>query len=602
MRIDGSTCAQTHLDEESGAVVLRRLHPRIASYNDLVVYLMRCNMDIKFIGSGEAAKALIYYITDYITKPSLPIHVGLGALSYAIQRTNEKYPRLEEAIGAGSSKGALTLTVNRMISRQELSQQQVMSYLVGGGDVYSSHTFRVLHWGSFDRLFKNDDHDMDGHREITQEVRDIEDTTDAEDTSMLTLEPGSISSMSQQEDYMHRSTDAAFEELSLYEFVGIVEKIRRPPQDNTETMREDTSEYARNARRHGRTAEPRGFFSSRLHRQHDTHMLRKRTCWTIPVILGDRTPRSDREDNERQAWARMMLILFVPWRQLSDLRSRSEDWITAFERHRPTLTPRKLELIANMNVLSECRDARDSFHDMRRAEALAVLRDGLPVDIRARHSGMDDDIEGQEFQLFDKPGYVDAYENVHELAMSQSALDDRVGAKTRELLDCCYGGFTAPISSTSHNKTVGTTRDESRVREDDDEHSIQKQKAVMNLLKRQRRPEFSDEDTKDRPTKRRRRTEVVENVAAMTLEEGMVRGKPGPRKLSDEVDIERLIEDIVKEKNLQDNPEQERAFRIIAEHVHRGKDQLLMYIAGVGGTGKTHVVRAILDLFAQLNR
>ncbi|KIM73163.1 hypothetical protein PILCRDRAFT_81364 [Piloderma croceum F 1598] len=49
---------------------------------------MKCNMDIKFIGSGEAVKALIYYITDYITKASLPTHVGLAALSYAIQKTN----------------------------------------------------------------------------------------------------------------------------------------------------------------------------------------------------------------------------------------------------------------------------------------------------------------------------------------------------------------------------------------------------------------------------------------------------------------------------------------------------------------------------------
>ncbi|KAI9059356.1 hypothetical protein FKP32DRAFT_1535542, partial [Trametes sanguinea] len=151
MRIDGLTCPKTHLDSESGAVLLRRLHPRIASYDDVVVFMMKCNMDIKSIGSGEAAKALLYYITDYITKPSLPAHIGLSALSYAIQKTNDKHPQGLDNAAPGQSRGALTMTVNRMMSRQEISHQQVMSYLVGGGDAYTSHTYRVLHWGSFDR-------------------------------------------------------------------------------------------------------------------------------------------------------------------------------------------------------------------------------------------------------------------------------------------------------------------------------------------------------------------------------------------------------------------------------------------------------------------
>jgi hypothetical protein len=42
-------------------------------------------MDIKYIGSGEAAKALVYYVTDYITKENLVTHVGLQALAYAIK-------------------------------------------------------------------------------------------------------------------------------------------------------------------------------------------------------------------------------------------------------------------------------------------------------------------------------------------------------------------------------------------------------------------------------------------------------------------------------------------------------------------------------------
>ncbi|KAI0349037.1 hypothetical protein OH77DRAFT_1375071, partial [Trametes cingulata] len=107
-------------------------------------------------------------------------------------------------------------------------------------------------------------------------------------------------------------------------------------------------------------------FCSTEHTQYETHMLRKRVQWTVPVVLGDRIPRSDRGTEEKEAWARMMLILFVPWRKPSDLREQHEDWLTAFARHRHKLSAQAEDIIRNMNVLSECKDVRDSFRDMRR--------------------------------------------------------------------------------------------------------------------------------------------------------------------------------------------------------------------------------------------
>ncbi|KAJ6517156.1 hypothetical protein DFH09DRAFT_812044, partial [Mycena vulgaris] len=46
------------------------------------------------------------------------------------------------------------------------------------------------------------------------------------------------------------------------------------------------------------------------------------------------------------------------------------------------------------------------------------------------------------------------------------------------------------------------------------------------------------------------------------------------------------------------NPEQERAVRMVGEHfIHGLDDQLLMYIAGVGGAGKSYVIKAVVELF-----
>ncbi|KAJ3764375.1 P-loop containing nucleoside triphosphate hydrolase protein, partial [Lentinula raphanica] len=67
------------------------------------------------------------------------------------------------------------------------------------------------------------------------------------------------------------------------------------------------------------------------------------------------------------------------------------------------------------------------------------------------------------------------------------------------------------------------------------------------------------------------------------------------------VSMKKGIDDIVAEFKL--NQEQERAFRIIAHHsVGSCSDSLKMYIGGMGGTGKSQVVKAVLQLFTLQNR
>ncbi|KAJ7783107.1 hypothetical protein B0H16DRAFT_1297913, partial [Mycena metata] len=150
MGMTGETLLETSIDPNTFAISLRRQHPWIANYNDLVMFLLKCNMDIKFVGSGEAAKAFLHYVTDYITKPPLPVHVGLAALAHAIDITNTKHPDVfKSSIAAPKTyTSAITTAVNSMMGYQEISHPQVMSYLVGGGDHYTSDDFEILWWGT----------------------------------------------------------------------------------------------------------------------------------------------------------------------------------------------------------------------------------------------------------------------------------------------------------------------------------------------------------------------------------------------------------------------------------------------------------------------
>ena len=65
-------------------------------------------------------------------------------------------------------------------------------------------------------------------------------------------------------------------------------------------------------------------------------------------------------------------------------------------------------------------------------------------------------------------------------------------------------------------------------------------------------------------------------------------------------DAQKLIEHVIQKFLL--NSEQERAFRILANHaVTPGAEQLIMYLGGMGGTGKSQVIKALIHFFKSRN-
>jgi hypothetical protein len=255
MRIDGSTHPMTSIDPETQSILLKRLHPRINNFNDVVLFLMECNMDIKYIGSGEAAKALIYYITNYITKAALATHVGLGALAYTIKQNDIKFDR-ELAPKEVQNRSLFNKTVNAMMARHEMSHQQILSYIIGGGDHYKFNQFRILKWGDISRFVGDDvertetpgsdDESSARHtiperldpneRDCTDDCDDREQDIDEEQTGeeqvVLDVQEGEITSSNDVLDYRFRSSDPAFEHLCLWEHVELVQKVSKKSEES----------------------------------------------------------------------------------------------------------------------------------------------------------------------------------------------------------------------------------------------------------------------------------------------------------------------------------------------------------------------------------
>ena len=112
-------------------------------------------MDIKFIGSGALTKAILYYITDYITKSQLKAHVTYAALELAVGKLCEYDPQDDDL--TVHTKRLLQKCAYLMISHQELSAQQVCSYLLDFEDHFTSHKYNNLYWTSFERLIDDED-------------------------------------------------------------------------------------------------------------------------------------------------------------------------------------------------------------------------------------------------------------------------------------------------------------------------------------------------------------------------------------------------------------------------------------------------------------
>jgi hypothetical protein len=153
------------IDMETGELCLRCLDGLVNNFNATIIQAMRCNMDIKFIGSGPAAKAILYYITDYITKSELKTNVAYAALEVAISKLGEYNP-VEDSLTI-RAKRMLQKCAHAMVSHQEVPAQLVASYLMDYNDHYTSHSYKSLYWTSFESLLERELPSPECYRQVT---------------------------------------------------------------------------------------------------------------------------------------------------------------------------------------------------------------------------------------------------------------------------------------------------------------------------------------------------------------------------------------------------------------------------------------------------
>ena len=102
-------------------------------------------MDIKFIWSGSDARALVYYITDYVTKISLSFHDTFPLVQKRITLIMNSSNSTDKGNAIEKPRKFILRCYNALASQQELFGVQVASYLMNWNDYYTTHKFQGLH-------------------------------------------------------------------------------------------------------------------------------------------------------------------------------------------------------------------------------------------------------------------------------------------------------------------------------------------------------------------------------------------------------------------------------------------------------------------------
>ena len=270
-----------------------------------------------------------------------------------------------------------------------------------------------------------------------------------------------------------------------------------------------------------------------------------------------------------------MLTLFKPWRNGKDLKLEHQSWDEAFEDH--PFTNRQNQLMDHFNVRYECNDARDDFSAQTKQKVSGTVHFPPTDELSDFENGQGDDEGDDEGE--DRVNYgVDAYSILGPYGKVIQAQMDATENCMRNAgwLDECPDGM-------DH---VDIRLFKAEVMQPAEKWKTIIQDAQQNVL-----TERCASNSKHKSVQRMENNIQGDGKVIIVDQSYLNQGFQAKHNAD-----QTLLNMMVLKFNL--NKEQERAFRIVGNHaVSQGFEQLKMYLGGMGGTGKSQVIRALKELF-----
>jgi hypothetical protein len=601
----------------TGALIIKKGEAWLNTFTPTITYVLRCNTDTTSLLSGTAIKAIVAYVSDYVTKPGLKTYSIFDTIRRVFERNTEL---ITDSIDRKSTTRTLmTKIVNALTAKMEIGSPMACMYLLENPDHYTGHKFVNFYW-----------------RNYVQEVQSAWGSPLKDDKPakvVLNKTMGNYIGVSHVQDYVHRPF--IYHDFSLYDWVKQSKKSKRskvqqaefdekystgkeydkeiiddgedelnmlgsspeisklgggiakledfsdydsleePDEDNNEDNIDELN-IGDNDAQHLYEDEQEEHQFLKSHPQFQTHQIR---CTDeenlVPNFLGGSLPRCDQGD--REYYCMTMLTLFKPWRSGKDLKTEDYTWDETFVQHK--FTASQEQLMKNFNLRYECNDARDDYTSKQQKD-----KDESGFFPSWASPGVLKDLDNNSFLDYedDDPNDVDSEENT----------------------------YTDP--STNHLKKL--------------EEMSQMENIIQNAGWLDECPQKIDPidpkglclEVNMAGSKWNSIVKMAKDAVLMERGKNLPVNQPGVLACSsnnvvvddisylkkhfkaEKAENQKTIDDIVKEFSL--NTEQERAFRIVANHATISQPgQLKMYLGGMGGTGKSQVIKALIAFFEKRN-
>ncbi|KAJ7732512.1 hypothetical protein B0H16DRAFT_1328707, partial [Mycena metata] len=413
---------ETTIDDD-GHVNMRQRETNLNTINKIMTYFARSNTDCTSLLSGTAVKAVISYVTDYISKLGLKSYQAFASVFDVFDRNAEDLDGI--GVDEYSTKKLMRQMVNSMSTKMEIGSPMACMYLLENPDHYPSHEFANFAWRTYVNFVKRYwIAQLDIPEGLKEEV--------PEDKIKIQNDRGTLVGASIVDDYALRPL--IYSDLNLYEWIQCHQKkeLNNSERESLLEARRHREEYLNDANDddsdndsfmsfiendqdysdcHSDAGSARSDSSTWTladtdevivdkqsaqdketrsvkhlfigdHKQRDTHGVWcdfSRLDNIIPNFMGGAIPRSDRGD--REYYCMTIMTIFKAWRAPSDLKDEESTWDQTFNEH--VFTARQRELLGHFNLRFECNDARDDHYNTMKEkikEGQANYTGKLPYD------------------------------------------------------------------------------------------------------------------------------------------------------------------------------------------------------------------------------
>jgi hypothetical protein len=429
----------TTVDEVTGALVLKKRVGWINTFSVPLSYLLHCNSDVTCHLSTTMVRAVIAYVTDYVTKSSLKTHTMSDVIRKAVDDKN-RYVSDNGNVHMSARK-LITRVVNALTAKTEIGGPLVCFHLLGNREHYANRTFKPFFWFSYAKIVAQAWNEPFHSSYVIQ--------FNVSDKVVITSAPTGLTPYKKVYDYTCRPR--SIENMSLVDFLALTNVVLLPRNKHLHESGSSSNESEFGGIESDVNVIGRFFVDHPKYLTHGVYHVEGKFR-SVLTYLGPVFPHKDKGDIE--FYCRTMLTLFCPWRDGLNLRTDTQTWKEAFDAY--PFSERHSRVMQNMNVLYECRDTAHDCTAQRDARNSALVPNAFDP---SANEDLKQPLVGYDNVSMTEVDVLNLLEVTYNRESSQLVKDQlRVVniAKEREFLTL----LSIPsVFSQSSQYTAGTSRD-----------------------------------------------------------------------------------------------------------------------------------------------